>query len=315
MSPEFSAFAYGQQHFDAIAAALDLSPAMRAFLRVPMRELHFTIPVRMDDGSYRTFQAFRVQHNDARGPAKGGVRFHPDETLDTVRYLAMCLTYTTALADLPVSGGKGGVVCDAGALSKGELERLSRGYVRGAARFIGPDQDVPSPDVFTTPQMMAWMLDEYEVIHGRHAPGAVAGKPVALFGSLGRGDALGRGGICVAREAAKLQGLNLHGATAAIQGYGNVGQAVHQVGCDLLGLKVVAVSDHSGGLYNPNGIPPAKLLAWVQQHPKRLVEGFPDADVITNAELLELPVDVLFPALLEHVITRKTPRGSRPGWS
>ncbi|MCX6029574.1 MAG: Glu/Leu/Phe/Val dehydrogenase [Chloroflexi bacterium] len=301
MSIEFSMFAFAQRHFDEIAEALNLSPAMRAFLRVPMRALHFTIPVQMDDGSYRTFQAFRVQHNDARGPAKGGVRFHPNETIDSLRALAMWMTWNTALVDLPLGGGKGGVICDPQKLSERELERLSRGYMRGAAYFIGADKDVPAPDVFVTPQIMAWMLDEFEVIHGRHVPGIVTGKPVSLFGSLGRGDATARGGIYVAGEAGRILGMDLHGATAAIQGYGNVGVFVHQLGCDLLGLKVVAVSDGRGGAHNPRGLPFEKLLAWKEE--SRSVINFPDADQITNAELLELPVDVLFPAALENVIT------------
>ncbi len=305
MSQDFSAFAYGQQHFDEIAEDLALSPAMRAFLRVPMRELQFTIPVRMDDGSYRTFQAFSVLHNDARGPAKGGIRCYPGETLDTLRFSAMSMTWNAALADLPVGGGKGGVICDPHELSHGELERLSRGYVRGAARLIGADKQVLGPDAGSTPQMMTWMLDEFEVIEGRHAPGAVTGTPVALFGSQGRPDATGRGGISVVREAARIRGLDLRGATAALQGYGNVGQAVHLLGRDLLGLKFIAVSDASGGYYNPDGLAPEQLLAWVQQHPIRCLEGFPDADRISTAELLELPVDVLFPAALESVITRK----------
>ena len=308
MSTEFSAFAYGQQHFDEIAQDLALSPAMRAFLRTPMREFHFTIPVKMDDGSYRTFQALRVQHNDARGPAMGGVRFFPDDKIDTidmVRYLALCMTYNTALADLPVSGAKGCVICDPAALSVGELERLSRGYVRGAAGFMGADKDVLAPDVYVTPQIMAWMLDEYEAIHERSAPGTVLGKPVALFGSQGRSDAIGRGGICVTGEAARILGMDLHGATAALQGCGNVGQAAHLRGRDLVGLKFVAVSDPSGGYYNPDGLAPEALLAQSGQHPRRVLEGFPDAGRISNAELLELPVDVLFLAALEHVITRE----------
>lgn len=223
MSSKLNPFEIAQRQLDDAAAILGLSPAMHAFLRVPMRELHFTIPMVMDDGSYQTFQGFRVQYNDARGPAKGGTRFHPDETIDTVRALSAWMTWKTAVVDIPLGGGKGGVVCDPKGMSPGELERLSRGYMRKVAYFIGPDKDVPAPDVNTTPAMMAWMMDEYEAIMGRHLPGVITGKPVQLFGSLGRGDATARGGIYTVREAAKLLGLDLHGASVAVQGFGNVG--------------------------------------------------------------------------------------------
>ena len=280
---------------------MGLSPAMHDFLRTPMRELHFSIPVQMDDGGFKTFQGFRVQYNDARGPAKGGIRFHPDETIDTVRALAAWMTWKTSVVDIPLGGGKGGVICDPKALSEGELERLSRGYIRRVAYFIGPDKDVPAPDVYTTPQIMAWMMDEYETITGRHLPGIITGKPVQLFGSLGRGDATARGGIYVTREAARALSLNLQGATAAIQGYGNAGQYAHLLGRDLLGLKVVAVSDSRGGIYNPAGIDYGQVIKWKDE--TRSVVNYPGADNITNAELLELEVDVLFPAALENVIT------------
>ena len=192
MSSQLNPFEIAQRQLDDAAAILGLSPAMHAFLRVPMRELHFSIPVLMDDGSYQTFQGFRVQYNDARGPAKGGIRFHPDETIDTVRALSAWMTWKTAVVDIPLGGGKGGVICDPKGMSRGELERLSRGYMRKVAYFIGPDKDVPAPDVNTTPDVMAWMMDEYEVITGRHLPGAITGKPVHMFGSLGRGDATAR---------------------------------------------------------------------------------------------------------------------------
>ena len=297
-------FEIAQRQLDEAAAILRLSPGMHAFLRRPMRELHFSIPVQMDDGSYKVFQGFRVQYNDARGPAKGGIRFHPDETIDTVRALAAWMTWKTSVVDIPLGGGKGGVICDTKSLSIGELERLSRGYMRRVAYFIGEDKDVPAPDVYTTPQIMAWMMDEYETIKGRHLPGIITGKPVPLFGSLGRGDATARGGIYVVREAAKVLGLNTQGATAAIQGYGNAGQYAHQLGRDLLGLKTVAISDSKGGIYDPNGIDFEKAVAWKEhQSPLKSVIDFPGVQTITNAELLELPVDVLFPSALENVIT------------
>ncbi len=296
-------FEIAQRQLDEAAEMLGLSPAMHAFLRVPMREMHFSIPIQMDDGSYQTFQGFRVQYNDARGPAKGGIRFHPDETIDTVRALAAWMTWKTSVVDIPLGGGKGGIICDPKSLSVTELERLSRGYMRRVAYFIGEDKDVPAPDVYTTPQIMAWMMDEYEVIKGRHLPGIITGKPVPLFGSLGRGDATARGGIYVTREAANCMNLKLEGAPAAIQGYGNAGQYAHQLGNDLLGLKVVAISDSKGGIYKEDGIEFVKAVQWKEKTGS--VVNFPGSDNISNSELLELPVTVLFPSALENVITEQ----------
>ncbi|PKO21375.1 MAG: glutamate dehydrogenase [Chloroflexi bacterium HGW-Chloroflexi-1] len=301
MTSQLNPFEISQRQLDEAAALLGLSPAMHAFLRVPMRELQFTIPVQMDDGNFEIFQAFRVQYNDARGPAKGGIRFHPQETVDTVRALSAWMTWKTSVVDIPLGGSKGGVICDPRSLSTGELERLSRGYMRKVAYFIGPDKDVPAPDVYTTPQIMAWMLDEYEVITGHHLPGVITGKPVPLFGSLGRGDATARGGIYTVREAAKVLSLDLQGAAAAIQGYGNAGQFAHQLGRDLLGLKIVAISDTKGGIYDEKGLDFEAARAWKQETGS--VVNFPGAKNITNAELLELPVTVLVPAALEGMIT------------
>jgi glutamate dehydrogenase (NAD(P)+) len=304
MSTHLNPFEIAQHQLDDAARMLGLSPAMHAFLREPMRELHFTIPVLMDDGSYQTFQGFRVQYNDARGPAKGGIRFHPDETIDTVRALSAWMTWKTSVVDIPLGGGKGGVVCDPGALSQGELERLSRGYMRRIAYFIGAEKDVPAPDVYTTPQIMTWMLDEYETIMGRHVPGVITGKPVPMFGSLGRGDATARGGLYTVREAAKVLGCDLQGAPIAVQGFGNVGSWAAILGHEM-GMKVVAVSDVSGGLHNPDGLNIPAIAAHVQKHPKRIIEGYSEegARPISNHDLLELPVTVLFPAALENVIT------------
>jgi glutamate dehydrogenase (NAD(P)+) len=265
-----------------------------------MRELHFTLPVRMDDGSYHSFSGFRVQYNDARGPAKGGIRFHPDETIDTVRALAAWMTWKTAVVDIPLGGGKGGIICDPKLLSESELERLSRAYMRQVAYFIGPDKDVPAPDVYTTPQIMAWMMDEYKAITGRHVPGVITGKPINLGGSLGRGDATARGGMYTVREAARTLRMNTPGLRAAIQGYGNAGQYAHRLGRDLLGLKVVAISDSRGGVYNGHGVHLEKALQWKQESGS--VVGLPGADSVSNAELLELPVEVLFPSALENQI-------------
>ncbi|RMG98064.1 MAG: Glu/Leu/Phe/Val dehydrogenase [Chloroflexi bacterium] len=274
---------------------------MHAFLREPMREFHFTIPVRMDDGSTRVFKGFRVQYNDARGPAKGGIRFHPDETIDTVRALAAWMTWKTAVADVPLGGGKGGVICNPRELSQNELERLSRGYMRAIARHIGLTKDVPAPDVNTHPQIMAWMLDEYEILTGKHEPGVITGKPLELGGSAGRGPATAMGGMFTIREAAKLLGIQLEGATCAIQGYGNVGSHAHRLASDVFGLKVVAVSDEFGGIYNEHGLSPDD----VTRHQRRTgkVIDCPGTENITNKELLELDVDILIPAAIENQIT------------
>jgi len=303
MSENLNPFAIAQAQLDAAAEVLQLDPDMHAFLREPMREFHFTIPVRMDDGSVRSFKGFRVQYNDARGPAKGGIRFHPDETIDTVRALAAWMTWKTAVADVPLGGGKGGVICNPREMSTGELERLSRGYMRAIARFVGLTKDVPAPDVHTNPQIMAWMLDEYEVLHGHHEPGAITGKPLQLGGSAGRTPATAMGGLFTMREAAKLRGMKLEGATAAIQGYGNVGSFAHQLGHDLFGLKVVAVSDEFGGIYNENGLDPRVVGKHLRRNGR--VEGTPDTEPIENADLLELPVDFLIPAAIENQLTSK----------
>ncbi len=303
MSENLNPFAIAQAQLDAAAEVLQLDPDMHAFLREPMREFHFTIPVRMDDGGVRSFKGFRVQYNDARGPAKGGIRFHPDETIDTVRALAAWMTWKTAVADVPLGGGKGGVICNPREMSTGELERLSRGYMRAIARFVGLTKDVPAPDVHTNPQIMAWMLDEYEVLHGHHEPGAITGKPLQLGGSAGRTPATAMGGLFTMREAAKLRGMKLEGATAAIQGYGNVGSFAHQLGHDLFGLKVVAVSDEFGGIYDENGLDPRVVGKHLRRNGR--VEGTPDTESIENADLLELPVDFLIPAAIENQLTSK----------
>ncbi len=298
---DLNPFTIAQRQFNEAAEFLGLDEATRELLRWPMREFHFQIPVRMDDGSVRIFKGFRVQYNDARGPAKGGIRFHPEETIDTVRALAAWMTWKTAVMNLPLGGGKGGVICNPKELSERELERLSRGYIRRVARFIGANIDVPAPDVYTNPQIMAWMMDEYDTIVGRQEPGVITGKPVELGGSKGRIDATARGGIYTVREAAKVLGLDLKGQPAAIQGYGNAGSFAHKLAVELLGMKVVAVSDSKGGIYNPDGLDYEQVL----EHKKRTgsVVGFPGTTPISNEELLELPVTVLFPSALENVIT------------
>lgn len=301
MSENLNPFTIAQQQLDEAAAVLRLNPDMHAFLREPMREFHFSIPVKMDDGHTKTFRGFRVQYNDARGPAKGGIRFHPHETIDTVRALAAWMTWKTAVVNVPLGGGKGGVICNPRDLSPGELERLSRGYMRAIARYVGLTQDVPAPDVNTNPQIMAWMLDEYETITGHREPGVITGKPLELGGSAGRGPATAMGGIFTIREMAKHLGINLQGATCAIQGFGNVGSFATKLATEILGMKVIAVSDEFGGIINQHGLD----YQAVSQHLKRTgkVEGTPNTEPLANEDLLTLKVDVLIPAAIENQIT------------
>jgi glutamate dehydrogenase (NAD(P)+) len=295
-----NSFEMAQAQLDTAAEMLNLAPSIHQLLREPMRELHVKIPVRMDDGSMQIFRGFRVQYNDARGPCKGGIRFHPEETIDTVRALAAWMTWKTGVVDLPLGGGKGGVICDPSRLSPGELERLSRGFIRAIAWFIGPDRDVPAPDVYTNPQIMSWMLDEYESIIGHKAPGVITGKPVGAGGSQGRNDATARGGVYTLREAGKILEVDLQGAECVIQGYGNAGQHFHDLGTKMLGLKVIAVSDVYGGIYNPDGLDPDTVMAhWFKT---KSVVGCPGTEAISNAKLLELPCTVLVPAAIENVI-------------
>jgi len=296
-------FEIAQKQIDACAEILRLDPNVRAILRVPMRELHVSLPVRMDDGSMKVFQGFRVQYNDARGPTKGGIRFHPDETIDTVRALAAWMTWKCALLELPLGGAKGGVVCNPKEMSPGELERLSRAYIQGVQQFIGPDRDIPAPDVYTNPQVMAWMMDEYSKIAGKNQFGVITGKPLGIGGSAGRGDATARGGWYTVREAAKECGVDLKKATVAIQGFGNVGYSAAFLGKALFGSKIVAISDSKGGIFSKEGLEPEA----VREHKAKTtsVINFPNAKPISNEELLGLEVDILMPAALENVITEK----------
>ena len=301
MTEELNPFDIAQQQLDEAAGILKLDPGMHAFLREPMRELHVTLPVRMDDGSVQVFKGFRVQYNDARGPAKGGLRFHPEETIDTVRALAAWMTWKTAVVDIPLGGGKGGVVCNPKEMSQGELERLSRAYIRQVGRILGPKQDVPAPDVYTNPQIMAWMMDEFSAMQGHGEPGVITGKPLALGGSAGRMDATARGGMYCLREAAKVLGMELKGATTAIQGYGNAGYYAQLLGEELLGLKVLCVSDSRGAIHCEDGLECEDVKE--QKDDTGTCVGLADTDTISNEELLELDVDVLIPAALENVIT------------
>jgi glutamate dehydrogenase (NAD(P)+) len=301
MPEELNPFAIAQKQLAQAAEIMGLDEATHELLRWPLRELHVTLPVKMDDGTTKVFQGFRVQYNDSRGPTKGGIRYHPEETIDTVRALAAWMTWKTAVVDIPLGGGKGGIICNPKEMSEGEIERLSRAYIRQVGKIIGEEIDVPAPDVYTTPQIMAWMMDEFSFIRGYNVPGVITGKPIPLGGSQGRGDATARGGVYTVREAGEVLGIELKGATAAVQGYGNAGQFAHILAQEILGLKVVAVSDSKGGIYNADGLDPEAVIA--HKNETGSVVGFSGAKSVTNAELLELDVVVLFPSALENQIT------------
>ncbi|MDO9535890.1 MAG: Glu/Leu/Phe/Val dehydrogenase [Bacillota bacterium] len=296
-------FLMAQQQCDDCARVLSLEPDVHEIIRVPMREIHVYIPVRMDNGFIKVFEGFRVIHNDALGPAKGGIRFHPDETIDTVRALSAWMTWKCALLGLPLGGGKGGVICNPKEMSEGELERLSRGYISKIWQFIGPDKDIPAPDVYTNPQIMAWMMDEYSKIVGKNQFGVITGKPPLIGGSLGRNDATARGGLYVVREAAKVRGLDLEKASVAVQGYGNAGYYTASLARKLLGCKIVAISDSKGGIFNEEGFDPQAVFDFKKRTGS--VVNFPNAKFVSNEELLELDVDILCPCALENVITEK----------
>jgi len=297
-------FEIAQQQLDEAAKWLKLDPATHELLRWPRREYKFTLPVRMDNGKTKIFHAYRVQYNDARGPNKGGLRWHPDETIDTVRALAAWMTWKCAVVDIPLGGGKGGVTCNPKELSEGEKERLARAYIRVVGRELGVHRDVPAPDVYTTPQIMAWMMDEYETIVGYSHPGVITGKPIPLGGSQGRGDATARGGVYTVREALKLMKMDPKKTTYAIQGFGNAGQFAATLHPEILGGgRLIAVSDSSGGIISKEGMDPKKIVEHKLKTGK--VGGFPSSKPISNEELLELEVDVLYPSALENVITAK----------
>jgi glutamate dehydrogenase (NAD(P)+) len=303
MPEEINPFKNAQRQLDTAAEILKLEPALHQALREPMRIFEVNFPVRMDNAEVKVFKGFRVQYNDARGPCKGGIRFHPDENLDTVKALAAWMTWKTACVNIPLGGGKGGVICNPKFLSLSELERLSRAYIDQVARLIGPTRDVPAPDVYTTPQIMAWMLDEYEKINQQHLPGVITGKPIALGGSEGRGDATAMGAVYTIREAAKTMELKLKDATVVVQGFGNAGSFVASILSDKMGCKIVALSDSKGGIYQPNGIDVKKVLA--HKKTSNTVTTMEGMKVISNEELLELEVDILCPSALENQITSR----------
>lgn len=288
---------------DQLRKAVDrmqADPAVFEVLKEPKRTLTVTIPVRMDDGSIRTFTGFRVQHTDVLGPTKGGIRYHPSVTADEVKALAMWMTFKCSVIGLPYGGAKGGIVCNPKELSKGELERLTRGYVQAIASIIGPEQDIPGPDMNTNAQIMAWIMDEYSRLRGCTVPGVITGKPISLGGSLGRESATAQGLVFVIREAAKKLGLDLTQATAVVQGFGNVGMNTARL-LHGLGVKIIAVNDATGGAYASDGLDIDALIA---HHSKTgTVMGTPGTESISGEELLTLPCDILVPAAVANQIT------------
>ena len=306
---EYNSFDMAQAQFDRIADFLELDIGTRELLRSPQREYSFLIPVRMEDGTRRVFQGYRVQHNDARGPSKGGIRFHPHETLDTVRALAMWMTWKCAVVDIPLGGGKGGVICDPHNLSAWEQEQICRGWVRQISKDVGPTRDIPAPDVMTTPQHMLWMLDELETLRGEHLPGFITGKPVGLGGSLGRKEATGYGVIFTIREALKELGIRLADTSASVQGFGNVAHYAIEL-YSQLGGKVICVSSWdqkdqtSYAFRNRSGIALDDLLEITDRfggidRERALSLGY---EVLPGEQWLTQDVDILIPAALEHQI-------------
>ncbi len=288
------------QQFEAAADKINLSEDMREILRQPKRELTVNFPVRLDNGRVKTFTGYRVQHNVNRGPAKGGIRYGPDVTLDEVKALAMWMTWKCAVVSIPFGGAKGGVICDPKQMSPSELERLTRRYATEISIVVSPHSDIPAPDVNTNAQVMAWIMDTYSMHEGYSIPAVVTGKPLSIGGSEGRNDATATGVLFVTRQAAKRIGMPVQGARVSIQGFGNAGSIAarlfHHEGC-----KVVAVSDTRGGIYNESGLDPATVLRFKQE--RGSVVNFPRAQNISVQEVLEIPCDILIPAATEGVIT------------
>ncbi|HEV3153266.1 MAG TPA: Glu/Leu/Phe/Val dehydrogenase [Candidatus Baltobacteraceae bacterium] len=291
-----------QEQLDDVARLIGLNESIHGFLREPKRILEVAVPVRMDNGVFRMFKGYRVQHNISRGPSKGGIRFHPDVSLDEVKALAMWMTWKCALVNIPFGGGKGGVICDPKNMSLQELENLTRRFTTEISIIIGPEKDIPAPDVYTTPQIMAWIMDTFSMQHGYSIPGVVTGKPVAIGGSLGRDKATARGCLYVVDEALETLGIRIEDATVAIQGFGNAG--LHCA--DLMaktGYRVIAVSDSRGGVVNMRGLDVGGVIA--HKNETGSVVGFTGGDRISNRDLLELECTVLVPAALEKVITEE----------
>ncbi len=302
MSENLNVFEIAQQQIKDACEKLKVKPAVYEILKQPMRVMEVAIPVKMDDGSVKVFSGYRSQHNLALGPAKGGLRFHPTITLDEAKALSMWMTFKSAVVGLPYGGGKGGVKCNPKELSEGEKERLSRGFIQAIAPIIGPEKDIPAPDVYTNAQVMAWMMDEYSKLRGYNTFGVITGKPLIVGGSIGRNEATARGCCFVIREAAAQLGINIKGARVVVQGFGNAGSIAARIMHDM-GAKVVAVNDSRTGIYNHNGVDPYEVL----EHKNKTgsVGGFPGTTEISNDELLALECDVLIPAAMENQITEE----------
>ena len=297
---DLNPFRISQIQFDLAAEYLKLEPGLRQVLRTPKRVLEVSIPTKMDNGQLKVFTGYRVQHNIARGPAKGGIRYHPNVTLDEVKALAAWMTWKTATVNIPYGGGKGGVICDPKRMSKAELERMTRRYASEILPIIGPERDIPAPDVYTDSQTMAWIMDTYSMTVGYSALGVVTGKPVSLGGSLGRNEATARGCLFVTEEACKIKKIQLRGASVAIQGFGNAGAIAARLFAEKK-AKIVAISDSRGGVHNSRGIDPIKALRYKER--SGTVVGMPGASRLSNDDLLTLKCDILVPAALENVIT------------
>jgi glutamate dehydrogenase (NAD(P)+) len=300
MAEHGSTFGAMLQQFDGAARLLNLDPGIWKILTHPKRQIIVSCPVQMDNGEIEVFTGYRVQYNVPLGPAKGGIRYHPDVNLDEVTALAAWMTWKCAVAHIPFGGGKGGIICDPTKMSRRELEALTRRYVAEIIDAIGPEKDVPAPDVNTNEQVMAWVMDTYSMHVGRTENAVVTGKPVELGGSLGRREATGRGVMIVTREAAKHLGLNMKGARVAVQGFGNVGSVSAQLLAQL-GAKIVAVTDWKGGVYNPKGLNVDELIGYTKE--KQTVDGYPGGEPLSNDDLWGLDVDILIPAALENQIT------------
>jgi glutamate dehydrogenase (NAD(P)+) len=301
-APAINPWQVAQHQFDLAAERLGLDPALRRTLRETRRELTVHFPVKMDDGSVQVFTGYRVQHNLGRGPAKGGIRYHQDVNLDEVKALAMWMTWKCAVVGIPFGGGKGGVVVDPKKLSKRELERMTRRFTTEISVLIGPERDIPAPDVNTNPQVMAWMMDTYSMHAGFTIPAVVTGKPVSLGGSEGRTEATARGTVFCIEEAAACVGLDLAGARVAVQGFGNAGSIAAALIAER-GSRVIAVSDSTGGIVNEGGLDIGRVIAWKNEH--GTVVGAPGSREISNEALLELDCEVLIPAALESQITQR----------
>jgi glutamate dehydrogenase (NAD(P)+) len=297
---DLNPYRIAQIQFDIAAEHLKLDQGLRQILRASKRVMEVSIPTKMDNGQVKVFTGYRVQHNIARGPAKGGLRYHPNVTLDEVRALAMWMTWKTATVNLPYGGAKGGVICDPKRMSKGELERMTRRFTSEILPIIGPGRDVPAPDVYTDSQTMAWIMDTYSVMVGEATLGVVTGKPISLGGSLGRSDATARGCLFAVEEACKLKRINLRGATVAIQGFGNAGSAAARLFAEKK-ARILAISDSRGGVFNSRGIDPLKAMRYKER--SGTVVGMPGTSRISNDDLLTLKCDILIPAALENVIT------------